>query len=73
MARPCHLGVETQRQWIDLAIARTTPVLMDLFSLACLMVHRWREYWPTLARSSAWYLKPEATFSDCLALARSRI
>ena len=26
-----HLGVETQRQWSDLAIARTTPVLMGLF------------------------------------------
>jgi len=68
-----HLGVETQRQWSDLAIARTTPVLMALFSLVCLMVHRWREHWPTLARSSAWYLKPEATFSDCLALVRRRI
>lgn len=28
-----HLGVETQRQWSDLAIQRTTPVLMALFSL----------------------------------------
>lgn len=28
-----HLGVETQRQWSDLAIARTTPVLLGLFSL----------------------------------------
>jgi hypothetical protein len=37
------------------------------------MVHRWRAHWPTLARSSAWYLKPEATFSDCLALVRRRI
>ena len=27
-----HLGVETQRQWSDLAIARTTPVLRGLFS-----------------------------------------
>ena len=68
-----HLGVETQRQWSDLAIARTTPVLMALFSLVCLMVHRWQEHWPTLARSSAWYMKTEATFSDCLALVRRRI
>ena len=28
-----HLGVETQRQWSDLAIARTTPALLGLFSL----------------------------------------
>lgn len=27
-----HLGVETQRQWSDLAILRTTPVLFGLFS-----------------------------------------
>jgi len=31
-----HLGVETQRQWSDKAIARTTPVLMGLFSLVTL-------------------------------------
>ncbi|HEX2911738.1 MAG TPA: transposase [Chloroflexia bacterium] len=31
-----HLGVETQRQWSDKAIERTTPVLFGLFSLACL-------------------------------------
>jgi hypothetical protein len=68
-----HLGVETQRQWSDLAIVRTTPVLMALFSLVCLMVHRWRAHWPSLARSSAWYLKPEAIFSDCLALVQRRI
>jgi hypothetical protein len=28
-----HLGVESQRQWSDLAIARTTPVLFGLFFL----------------------------------------
>ena len=27
-----HLGVETQRQWSDQAIARTTPCLLGLFS-----------------------------------------
>ena len=32
-----HLGVETQRQWSDSAIGRTTPVLMGLYSIACLM------------------------------------
>jgi hypothetical protein len=31
-----HLGIETQRQWSDKAIARTTPSLMALFSLVCL-------------------------------------
>jgi len=28
-----HLGVETQRQWSDKAIARTTPVLLGLYAL----------------------------------------
>ena len=51
-----HLGGETPRQWTDLAIARTTPMLMALFSLVCLMVYRWRERWDALPRSTAWYL-----------------
>ncbi|TCU04047.1 hypothetical protein [Rhizobium sullae] len=28
-----HLGVETQRQWNDKAIMRTTPSLLALYSL----------------------------------------
>ena len=32
-----HLGVETQRQWSDKAIARTTPCLLGLFSLVTLL------------------------------------
>jgi hypothetical protein len=68
-----HLGVETQRQWTALAIARTTPVLLALFSLVCLMVYGWRERWATVRRSTAWYLKPHATFSDCLVLVRRTI
>jgi hypothetical protein len=32
-----HLGVETQRQWSDLAIERSTPLLMGLFSIVCLL------------------------------------
>jgi len=35
-----HLGVETQRQWSDLAIARTTPCLLALFSLVTLWARR---------------------------------
>jgi hypothetical protein len=31
-----HLGVETQRQWSDLAIARTTPAIFGFFSLVTL-------------------------------------
>jgi len=32
-----HLGVETQRQWSDKAIARTTPCLLGLFSPVTLL------------------------------------
>jgi hypothetical protein len=68
-----HLGVETQRQWSALAIARTTPLLLALFSLVCLMVHRLPDCWSSLPRSTAWYLKSQATFSDLLALVRRTI
>ena len=64
-----HLGVETQRQWSDLAIARTTPALFALFSLVCLMAYRLVAVGQALPiRVTAWYRKSEATFSDVLAL-----
>ena len=66
-----HLGIETQRQWSDLAIARTTPILFGLFSLVCLMAHHLVAAGATLTpRTTAWYAKAEATFSDVLALVR---
>ncbi len=34
-----HLGIETQRQWSDLAILRTTPALFGLFSWVTLVAH----------------------------------
>ena len=34
-----HLGLETQRQWSSLAIARTTPLILGLFSLVTLLAH----------------------------------
>jgi hypothetical protein len=65
-----HLGVETQRQWSDLAIARTTPALFGLFSLVTLWAAD-----PTIAgslrpRSAAWYHKREPSFSDAMAAVR---
>lgn len=68
-----HLGMETQRQWSDLAIARTTPVLMGLYSLVCLVAMRWHAEGLLKPECSAWYAKGEPTFSDCLALTRRRI
>ena len=64
-----HLGVETQRQWSDWAIARTTPAWFALFSLVCLMAYRLVAVGQALPiRVTAWYRKSEATFSDVLAL-----
>jgi len=65
-----HLGFESQRQWSDKAIERTTPCLFGLFSLVTLMA---RVLHPeTLpVRETSWYLKEEATFIDALAAVRS--
>lgn len=65
-----HLGLETQRQWSDLAIARTTPALLGLFSFITLLAHRLTLDGPLPVRSAAWYTKPEATFSDVIAFVR---
>jgi hypothetical protein len=65
-----HLGVETQRQWSDLAIARTTPALFGLFSLVTLFAHYLQTHHPFPLPSSAWYAKPLPTFADALATVR---
>ena len=68
-----HLGVETQRQWNDLAIDRTTPALLGLFSLVTMMADALMKekdppyFW---VRKAAWYPKTLPTFSDALALVR---
>ncbi len=65
-----HLGLETQRQWSDRAIARTTPVLLALYSLLVLLAHHLTLDRPLPTRSAAWYPKSEATFADVIALVR---
>ncbi len=65
-----HLGVETQRQWSDLAILRTTPALFGLFSLVTLLAQRLAQRGNVLTRQTAWYVKPRPTFSDALAAVR---
>ncbi|KOR28879.1 hypothetical protein TI05_16065 [Achromatium sp. WMS3] len=65
-----HLGVETQRQWSDLAIARTTSALMALFSLVCLIALQTLKGGILPLRHTAWYNKKQATFSDVLAFVR---
>lgn len=65
-----HLGIETQRQWSDLAIARTTPVLFGLFSVVTLMADRLIDSRTMPVRTAAWYTKEQPTFADAMALAR---
>ena len=68
-----HLGVETQRQWSDRAIARTTPILMGLFSWITLTAHSLQQESPITQRTAAWYAKPAPTFVDAIALARRHL
>src|SRR3954447_14758307 len=66
-----HLGFETQRQWSDLAIHRTTPLLLGLFSLVTLWAADLAAQTGKLAvLGAAWYRKPNPTFADCLAAVR---
>jgi hypothetical protein len=68
-----HLGVETQRQWSDWAILRTTPALLGLFSLVTLLANTHARKGKIPVRQTAWYCKPLPTFSDALALVRQEI
>ena len=68
-----HLGLETQRQWSGLAIARMTPVLLGLFTVVTLAAVRCHAAGLLSAERTAWYAEEEPTFSDCLHLIRGRI
>ena len=68
-----HLGIETQRQWSDLAIGRTTPALFGLYSLVTLLAHSLPRTQTRHVRTEAWYAKPRSTFSDTLAVVRREL
>lgn len=68
-----HLGVETQRQWNELAIARTPPALLGLFSLVTLLANRQAQQGKLSVRQAAWYSKPLPTFSDAIASVRRQL
>lgn len=65
-----HLGLETQKQWSDKAIARTTPILMALYTIVCLIGNHLNEESPIIAEKTAWYDKEAITFSDLLKAVR---
>lgn len=68
-----HLGIETQRQWSELAIRRTTPALLGLFSLVTMCAHQLLQGQSLPARQAAWYQKPVPTFADTLAFVRQQL
>ena len=68
-----HLGVETQRQWSDKAIARSTPCLLALFSIVTLLATRLRARERRRIAAAAWYAKARPTFVDALAAVRHAI
>jgi hypothetical protein len=68
-----HLGMETQRQWSERAIARTTPALLSLYAIITLTTQLLIEKGATCGRSTAWYRKTRPTFSDAIALVRRQL
>jgi hypothetical protein len=65
-----HLGIETQRQWHNLAIAYITPALFGLFSLVALLATELLKGQTKFVRTAAWYAKEQPTFVDALTLVR---
>jgi hypothetical protein len=67
-----HLGVETQRQWSDLAILRSTPVPLGLFSMITVWASALAASDHQLLRPHAvsWYNINEPTFTDAIAVVR---
>ena len=65
-----HLGIETQRQWSEKAIARTTPAVFALYSVVTLLAERLLGTNKLPVRRAAWYMKEVATFSDTIAFVR---
>jgi hypothetical protein len=65
-----HLGFQSQRQWSKSATTRTTPVILALFSLVCLIAYRLDAVNPISPHATAWYPKSDLTFADLLATVR---
>jgi hypothetical protein len=68
-----RLGFETQRHWSEMAVRRTAPALLGLFSLVTLFAHQRMAKSTGSVRRTAWYCKSHPTFSDALALIRRQL
>ena len=65
-----HLGIETQRQWSDKAINRSTPCLYGMFSLIAMVAQELSKGGKLKIRSAIWYQKELVTFSDAIGCVR---
>ncbi|MDQ3064215.1 MAG: transposase [Acidobacteriota bacterium] len=65
-----HLGIETNRQWSDKAIGRTTPGLYGMFSVITMVAQELSKGGKLKIRSAVWYKKELATFSDAIGCVR---
>jgi hypothetical protein len=67
------LGWETQRQWSDQAMARTTPVVLALCSRVTVLALQLSPGGPIPVSVAAWYHQDEPTCVDGLAVVRKHI
>ena len=68
-----HWGVETQRQWADLSIWRSTPARLGLFSVVTLLANLHARHQQMPVYQTAWYPKQLPTFSDALNLVKQTL
>lgn len=70
-----HLGIETQRQWSDKGIERTTPCIFGSYSIIALMAYKLAEETKSKipVQGTSWYNKSHLTFSDALSYVKMSI
>lgn len=68
-----YLGVETQRQWADLSIVRSTPALLGLFSIVTLLANLHARKQKLPVQQAAWYIKKLPTFSDAMRIVKQTL
>lgn len=64
------VGLDTQRQWTERAIARTTPALLGLFSRVTWLAGRWAQEHMLPVRPAVWEHPSLPTFADAIAIVR---
>jgi hypothetical protein len=68
-----HLGMETPRPWNALAIARTTPALLGLFSMITLWAGQVAPEHALPIRQAVWYRTVQPTCADAIAVVRQHV